>query len=57
MTNCLYFHLDLPMRGGRTFALTRFGTAILSALSAFETVTGRGYRCHLGLARATDVSN
>ena len=57
MTNCLYFHLDLPMRGGHALALTRFGTAVLSALSAFETVTGRGYHRGPEHTRLADVSN
>ena len=58
MTSCLYFHLDFPMPGASALVLTRFGTAVLSAMSVFDTVkTGDGYRRGLGFLGADDVSN
>ena len=53
MTSCLYFRADFPMLGARAFALTRFGTAGLSALSAFDTP----YQCDGGFVGTDDVSN
>jgi hypothetical protein len=45
MASCRHFRFDLPVPGGGTAALTRFGTRRLSALSGFETVQAqRGYR-------------
>jgi hypothetical protein len=58
MKTCLYFHADFPMPGARVLALTGFGTAVLSAMSVFDTAkTGDGYRRGLGLLGADDVSN
>jgi hypothetical protein len=58
MTSCLHFHLDFPMPGVSALVLTRFGTAVLSAMSVFDTVkTSCGYRRSLGLVGAGDVSN
>jgi len=53
MTSCLYFRLDFPMSGAGALASTRFGTAVVSALSAFDTDHHRDF----GFARADDVSN
>jgi hypothetical protein len=58
MKTCLFFRADFPMPGARVLALTRFGTAGLSAMSVFDTLkTGHGYRRGLGLVGAGDVSN
>jgi hypothetical protein len=52
MTNCTHFRFDVPVPGGGTAALGRFGTHQLSGVSGFETLKAQlGYLSGSGRSR------